>query len=197
MKNKIAIKEFPEQRQRLAVAYSQFRSKKESLTEAVATKQTIDGINVELDDYDIELREDHVVAYMRLSSVDNSDVGVELHFEYNDYVANAEFSWEPDTAPTYVPYGEIYVMYDNGKGSLDSVHISEMVPEDEVYKLDNGDQINREEVLQILQVNEEQLQKLEKAARKLASDVLRKRVAQYIADDSDYWPERNTEPDRE
>ncbi len=115
-----------------------------------ASEQTIDGVNVDMNDFDIDFRDDLVSALMGIWRPDDEDANVTLRFEYKGYIENAEYKWEPDGAKTYVPYGETNVLYKSGKGGLESVTIDEMKPDTEEYELENGDTLSIEEYRLIL-----------------------------------------------
>ena len=52
------------------------------------------GIVVDINDYDLDLRDDKITAYMNMWVSDDQEVW--LRFEYNDVLENAEFGWEVD-----------------------------------------------------------------------------------------------------
>lgn len=160
-----------------------------NLTEAITTKQEIDGIVVDINEYDLDLRDDKITAYMNMWISDDQEVW--LRFEYNDVLENAEFDWEADGQPTYVPQGEQSVLYDDGKGGVESVDVGELEPDEEFYETLDETVLSREEVLNILKIDEEQLTKLEKAARKIASKYLKPIIEEELKDDSDFWPDED------
>lgn len=160
-----------------------------SLTEAVVTKQEIDGIVVDINDYDLDLRNDKITAYMNMWVSDDQEVW--LRFVYNDVLENAEFEWEADGQPTYVPYGEQSVLLDDGKGDVESVDIGELEPDEEFYETLDEVVLSKEDVLNILKIDEEQLTKLEKAARKIASKYLKPIIEEHVKDDASFWPDKD------
>ena len=161
-----------------------------NLTEAITTKQEIDGIVVDINEYDLDLRHDKVTAYMTMcvSDDDQEDQEVWLRLEYNDVLQNAEFEWEPDGPATYVPYGSQRVLFDDGKGGVESVDIGELEPDEEVYETIDETVLSVEDVLNILKIDKEQLTKLEKAARKIANKYLKPIIEEELKDDAYFWP---------
>ena len=64
------------------------------------------------------------------------------------------------------PYGEQSVLYDDGKGGVESVDVGELEPDEEVYETIDEIVLSKEDVLNILKIDEEQLTKLEKSSKK-------------------------------
>ena len=160
-----------------------------NLTEAITTKQEIDGVFVDINDYDIDFRRDKITAYMNMWVSDDQEVW--LRFEYNNVLENAEFGWEADGPATYVPQGEQRVLFDDGKGSVEWVDVGELEPDKEVYEALDETVLSKEDVLNILKIDEEQLTKLEKAARKIASRYLKPIIEEHVKDDPDFWPDKD------
>lgn len=157
------------------------------------SKVIVDGITIDVVDTDINVR---ATTYVYIDLTRDGKIFVSYRLGHTDILDNAEFEWEPDGEPTYVPYGEQDVLYDTGEGGVESVNVGTLEPDEEVYQLDEND-VDRATVLQVLGLTEEQLNKIEAIATKLAGTYLKKYVEEYLVDEPMYWPDRKSEDDRD
>lgn len=162
-------------------------------------KLSQNNLKYELVDSDIWGGDDAGCVYVDIYKQDNKDVGVTAFFEVSWDSDNFEFHWEPDGEPTYVPYGDTSVEYDNGEGGLESVDVYADCDNYYFIELGNsaeeGIDLSKEQVLQILGCSEEELdhlmQEIEAKVISHAEDLL----LDYY-EDPDHWPEKpEYEPD--
>lgn len=157
------------------------------------SKVIVEGITIDVDDTDINVR---ATTYAYIDLTRDGKTFVTYKLGYTDILENAEFEWEADGAPTYVPYGSQSVLFDDGKGGVESVNVGILEPDEEAYQLDEND-VARATVLQVLGLTEEQLIKIEASATKLAGTYLKNYVEEYLVDEPEYWPDRESEDDRD
>lgn len=128
------------------------REKLEEDGESLAS--SVEGIDVEVDDYDVR---DHTNEYIEAEAhgyIDAKSLSEFIIFTA-DYSANVEVEWEPDGDPTYVPYGDRQVLFDDGKGGIDSVSVSNGCIDDWQWKTEDGEELSDERVKELLGLNDE------------------------------------------
>ena len=138
-------------------------------------------------------------VYVDIYKQDNPDVGITVFFEVSWESDSFEFEWEPDGEPTYVPYGNTSVMYDDGRGGLESVEVYADCDDYHFIELetnmDEGTDLTREQVLQILGCSEEELRRLIKEIEEKVVDHTKDLLVDYYSD-PDHWPDKpEYEPD--
>jgi hypothetical protein len=82
---------------------------------------------------------------------DSDDEYLLFHFEVSCALDQVEVIWEPDGEPTYVDYGSQSVLYDDGKGGIESIVARDAVDVELISIVNNEDkQYTKEEALQFL-----------------------------------------------
>ncbi len=108
-----------------------------------------------------------------------------------------DVTWEPDSDPTYVDYGSQSVLYDDGKGGVESVDASSAVERtgENIFLTEDGEEIDQVKSCEILGCTEEELKEIISVAEGMAeAEIIR--YAQNHYSDPDYWSEiPSPEPD--
>lgn len=163
----------------------------EPIFEALKTSDTVVGVTVSMIGYDYDLRKDKGYAYATLSRKDRSDEPIWIILNYSELRDNAVYEWGEDGESTYVPYGEQSVLLDDGKGTVEQVTISEIEPDDFYYELQDETVIRRDDAMEILEVTDEEMKKIEALAGKLGDKYLRPIVEELLKDHDEYYPSRD------
>lgn len=116
-------------------------------------------ISVEIDDVDFtDLDEEHIAADVD-GHIDAPWLDEYVNFEA-EYSASVEVEWEPDGEPTYVPYGDQSVLYDDGRGGLDSVGVGEGDIDEIRWTDERGGDLDDEQVKELLRTDDAGLKKI-------------------------------------
>ena len=163
----------------------------EPVVEALKPSDTVVGVTVQMLDYDYDLKKDKYYAFAALSRKDRPDEHIWIVLNYSNYRENATYEWEEDGESTYAPYGDQEVLYDDGKGTVEQVTISEMQPDSLQYELQDDTVIRRDDAMEILEVTDEEMKKIEALAEKLGDKYLRPIVEELLKDHDEYYPSRD------
>lgn len=149
---------------------------------------------LDLADSDVYGGNDNGFVYVNIYKQDNRDVGITAFFELSWDRDNFEFEWEADGEPTYVPYGNTSVMYDDGRGGLDYVVAYAECDDYYFIELDvsaeDGTKLTKEQVSQILGCSEEELDRLMVEIEEKVISYAEDQLVDYYKD-SDNWPDRS------
>ncbi len=153
--------------------------------EKIAESYNTDLFNFTVDDVDIDIFDRREFCADILGTVEKKDIG---WVSYNlGYDSDIDIEWEEDGAPTYVPYGDDYVLYDDGKGGIDSVSVKCYYgPEDIIdgridWKDDNKNDITEDDVKKLFDLSDEDYKELVKELLGFCDDY----VKQYVKDNID------------
>lgn len=108
-----------------------------------------DRVFVEIDEFDVDdLRDDALEA----TAFGHLDAG--FLKGYVNFEAKCSWSvdvvWEPDGDPTYVPYGDRQVLFDDGKGGVDSVSVRDGSLDEVRWSNEDGDELSDDQVKSLL-----------------------------------------------
>lgn len=129
-------------------------------------------------------------TFLLLDSSDDKPLYIQVDLTCE--ISDVDVEWEPDGEPTYVPYGEQSVMYDDGKGGVESIDASNAISADG-YKLvdEDNNEYSFENVCEMLRCEPNALTDEIQHVKDLAVEY----YIDYIEDS--YEPERpeDNEPD--
>lgn len=156
------------------------------------------GLSFEYVDSNLDMIADKCIIYGAIyKTIEkmNLEKDINVIFEVRWDSANIEFNWESDGAATYVPYGEQSVLYDDGKGGLDSVDVSGIA---DIYSYDykyNDKIITEEQAIELLGCSQEDFNEAVTELCKIVPLITENLIEDYY-DDPWNWPEReDDEPD--
>lgn len=111
-----------------------------------------DRIFVEIDEFDVD---DFCGDALEATAFGHLDAG--FLNSYINFEAKCSWSidvvWEPDGEPTYVPYGDRQVMYDDGRGGVDSVSASDGSLDDVRWSDEDGEELSDDQVKSLLGID--------------------------------------------
>ena len=149
-------------------------------------------LEFQFDDYDLST--DGGKVYFSIWNSDDPSKVVLVTVEVSCDTDSVNFDWEPDGAPTYVPYGEGSVLYDNGEGGLDSVDASNSCSSDDItYQNESEEDITEEQALDILECSKEELDRCVNLLKVAAESQAAEWLEDYYLDNPPEKPEY--EPD--
>lgn len=112
------------------------------------------------------------------------------------------FEWEPDREPTYVPYGNTYVLYDSGEGGLESVDTSDALEIEEVQirSIDDLDQaydwgstpMGQDDIILMLEdigVSMQEFEEVLNSMKKRALEMVNEQIEEFYEDPCN-WPSK-------
>jgi hypothetical protein len=75
------------------------------------------------------------------------------------FICSYEIEWEPDSDPTYVPYGSRMVLFDKGEGGIEDVDVTDIDIDIDGWEDDDGNEITGADVAKILGVSADAVEK--------------------------------------
>lgn len=136
------------------------RAEAEENAELEESQKPEDGkLDVEVSDCDVDSLSNEEIEIDANGLIDAPFLSEYVYFEAK-YSAAVEVEWEEDGEPTYVPYGDRQVMYDDGRGGIDSVSVSGGSIDEIEWRDEAGGELDEERVKELLRVDEEGLKEI-------------------------------------
>lgn len=116
-------------------------------------------VGIDVDDYDIDEFSSEWINGWISGTVDKKDSEYILGYKADCY-GSVEVDWEADGSPTYVPYGNQSVLYDDGRGGIDSVEVDDCEVGDIEWTGEDDVDLSEDEAKALLKVTDEEYKQL-------------------------------------
>lgn len=111
-----------------------------------------DRIFVEIDEFDVDDFRDDALEATVFGHLDAGFLNGYINFEAK-CSWSVDVAWEPDGEPTYVPYGDRQVLFDDGLGGVDSVSVSDGSLDDVSWSDEDGEELSDDQVRSLLGID--------------------------------------------